>query len=127
MATQAVTVWNSGKETVRVRARITDWDLARDGSPQFEGVPESGPFSASGWIRVAPPELVIDPGKDGIVRFNLTVPQEVAPAGYRTGILFEFLPPSSDLASQGPRGPVPQPHRLADLRQRRRRRRSPSS
>ena len=41
-ATQAVTVWNSGKETVRVRARVTDWDLGRDGSPQFEGVPEAG-------------------------------------------------------------------------------------
>ena len=101
VATQAITVWNSGKEPVRVRARITDWDLARDGAPQFEGVPEGGPFSASGWIRIAPPELIIDPGKEGIVRFNLTVPQEVEPAGYRTGILFEFLPPSSTLANKG--------------------------
>ena len=101
VATQAVTVWNSGKETVRVRARISDWDLARDGSPQFEGVAESGPYSASGWIRVAPPELLIDPGKEGIVRFNLTVPQDVEAAGYRTGILFEFLPSSSTPSTKG--------------------------
>ena len=100
-ATQAVTVWNSGTETVRVRARISDWDLARDGSPQFEGVPENGPYSASGWIRIAPPELLIDPGKEGIVRFNLTVPQQVEPAGYRTGILFEFLPPTATPGSKG--------------------------
>ena len=101
VATQAVTVWNSGKETVRVRARITDWDLARDGSPQFEGVPENGPYSASGWIRIAPPELLIDPGKEGVVRFNLTVPQQVEPAGYRKGILFEFLPPTATPGSKG--------------------------
>jgi P pilus assembly chaperone PapD len=100
-ATQAITVWNSGKEPVRVRARVTDWDLAHDGTPQFEGVPEGGPYSASGWIRLAPPELVIDPGKEGIVRFNLTVPQDVEPAGYRTGILFEFHPSSSTAATKG--------------------------
>ena len=100
-ATQGVTVWNSGKETVRVRARVSDWDLARDGSPQFEGVPENGPYSASGWIRIAPPELLIDPGKEGIVRFNLTVPQQAEPAGYRTGILFEFLPSTAAPGSKG--------------------------
>jgi P pilus assembly chaperone PapD len=101
VATQAVTVWNSGQETVRVRARISDWDLARDGSPQFEGVPENGPYSASAWLRIAPPELIIDPGKEGIVRFNLTVPQQVEPAGYRTGILFEFHPSTAAAGGRG--------------------------
>jgi P pilus assembly chaperone PapD len=94
--TQAVTLDNSGKETVRVRARVTDWDLSRDGTPQFEGVAEGGPFSATGWVRVAPPELLIDPGKSGIIRFSMTVPADVSPAGYRTGILFEFLPATGD-------------------------------
>jgi P pilus assembly chaperone PapD len=94
--TQAVTLDNSGKAPVRVRARVTDWDLSRDGTPQFEGVTEGGPFSATSWVRVAPPELVIDPGKPGIVRFSLTVPPDTGPAGYRTGILFEFLPASGD-------------------------------
>ena len=100
-STQAVTLNNGGKETVRVRARISDWDLARDGSPQFEGVPEGGPFSAAAWVRVAPPELLIDPGKDGIIRFSLTVPPETAPAGYRVGILFEFVPPGETAARKG--------------------------
>jgi P pilus assembly chaperone PapD len=96
-STQAVTLNNGGTEPVRVRARLSDWDLSRDGSPQFEGVPEGGPFSASAWVRVAPPEVLIDPGKDGVVRFTLTVPTGTAPSGYRTGILFEFLPASGDL------------------------------
>jgi P pilus assembly chaperone PapD len=99
-STQAVTLNNGGTEPVRVRARLSDWDLARDGSPQFEGVPEGGPFSATGWVRVAPPELVIDPGKDGIVRFSLTVPLGTAPSGYRAGILFEFVPPGSEIVNK---------------------------
>jgi len=96
-STQAITLNNGGTEPVRVRARLTDWDLSRDGSPQFEGVPEGGPFSATAWVRVAPPEVIIDPGKDGIVRFTMTVPTGTAPSGYRTAILFEFLPASGDL------------------------------
>ena len=96
-STQAITLNNGGKETVRVRARLSDWDLSRDGSPQFEGVPEGGPFSATAWVRVAPPEILIDPGKDGVVRFTLSVPVGTAPSGYRAGILFEFLPASGDL------------------------------
>ena len=94
--TQAVTLDNSGKEPVRVRARVTDWDLSRDGTPQFEGVAEGGRFSATNWVRVAPPEIVIDSGKNGIVRFNLTVPADTTAAGYRTAILFEFLPATGD-------------------------------
>lgn len=94
--TQAVTLDNSGKEAVRVRARITDWGLTRDGTPQFEGVPEGGPFSATAWVRVAPPELILEPGKPGIIRFSLAVPADASPAGYRSAILFEFLPVAGD-------------------------------
>ena len=95
-STQAVTLNNSSPEAVRIRARVTDWDLSRDGAPQFEGARENGPFSATGWVRVAPPEQVVDPGKEGTVRFTLTVPADAAPSGYRTGILFEFVPASGD-------------------------------
>lgn len=99
--TQAVTLTNAGTEPVRIRARLSDWDLSRDGAPQFEGVREGGPYSATEWVRIAPPEQVIDPGKSGVVRFSLTVPGAVTPAGYRTGILFEFLPATASLAGRG--------------------------
>lgn len=94
--TQAITITNAGKDPIRVRAIVTDWDLSRDGAPQFEGVPEGGRYSATAWIRVAPPEQVIDAGKDATVRFSLAVPQGVDAAGYRTGVLFEFGPASGD-------------------------------
>lgn len=95
-STQAVTLNNGSAEPVRVRARVSDWDLSRDGAPQFEGATENGPYSATSWVRVAPPEQVIEPGKEGTVRFTVTVPADAAPSGYRTGILFEFAPASGD-------------------------------
>ena len=90
--TQAVSLTNAGTESVRIRATTTDWTLSRDGTPQFEGTPPDGPFSATPWIRVAPPELVIEPGVTALVRISLTVPESVTPAGYRSGVLFALSP-----------------------------------
>lgn len=99
--TQAITVTNAGKDPIRVRATTTDWDLSKDGAPQFEGVVEGGPFSATSWIRVAPPEQVIEPGKEVIVRFSLAVPSGIQAGGYRTGVLFEFGPLTTNPAARG--------------------------
>ena len=98
--TQGITVINAGKEPVRVRATLTDWELSKDGSPQFEGAVEGGPYSATAWVRVAPPEQVIDPGREATVRFSLTVPAGIEPGGYRTGVLFEFGPSTGDPAGR---------------------------
>ena len=95
-STQAITVSNAGSEAVRVRAMLTDWDLSKDGAPQFEGAEPNGAFSATAWMRLAPPEVVIEPGKEAAVRFSMTVPADVQPGGYRTGVLFEFVPAAGD-------------------------------
>jgi hypothetical protein len=99
--TQAITLTNGGSGAVRIRARLTDWDLSRDGAPQFESAAVDGPFSATGWTRIAPPEQVVEPGKQAIVRFSLSVPAGTPAGGYRTGILFEFGPPGADPAAKG--------------------------
>jgi hypothetical protein len=96
ITTQGITVTNAGKDPVRVRATLTDWDLSRDGAPQFEGAVQGGPYSATAWFRLAPPEQVIEPGKEATVRFSMTVPAGVEPGGYRTSVLFEFGPASGD-------------------------------
>jgi P pilus assembly chaperone PapD len=88
--TQPVTLTNYGKEAVRVRATLSDWDLTRDGTPQFEGAEVGGKYSATSWVRLAPPEQVIEPGASATVRFSAALPEGVEPGGYRTGILFEF-------------------------------------
>lgn len=98
--TQAITLTNTGKEPVRVRATISDWHLSRTGSPQFVESPDTR-YSASAWLRVAPPEQVIDPGKDATVRFTLTIPADAEAAGYRTSILFEFHPANHNPVAHG--------------------------
>ena len=102
--TQSISVSNTGKEAVRVRATISDWHLSRDGAPQF--VEAADPkYSASSWMRVAPPEIVVDAGKEAAVRFTLSVPAGIAAAGYRTSVLFEFSPVNAS--------PLPKPREVA--------------
>lgn len=111
--TQPVTLTNYGKQAVRVRAAMTDWDLTRDGTPQFEGSEIGGRFSATAWLRVAPPEQILEPGASATVRFNVTLPDTVEPGGYRTGILFEFEPASA--APAAPRKELAFRSRIATL------------
>ena len=98
--TQSVTVTNPGTERVRVRTTLTDWFLAKDGAPQFQDPQEGRPYAAAAWVRFAPPEFVLEPGKQGIVRFTVNVPADVQPGGYRTGLLFEFIPDSPEEAKK---------------------------
>jgi P pilus assembly chaperone PapD len=111
--TQPVTLTNYGKEAVRVRATLTDWDLTTDGTPQFEGAVIGGPYSATAWLRLAPPEQVIEPGASATVRFSAALPAVVEPGGYRTGILFEFEPASGAMVS--PRRELAFKSRIATL------------
>jgi P pilus assembly chaperone PapD len=99
-ATHAVTLSNVGNQRVRVRTSLSDWHLSKDGAPQFEEpVPDRG-YAAASWVRFAPPEFVIEPGGQGTVRFTVTVPEGVAAAGYRTGLLFDFTDEGKDAATR---------------------------
>jgi P pilus assembly chaperone PapD len=97
--TQPVTITNYGKDAIRIRATLTDWDLSRDGTPQFEGAKQDGRYSATSWLRLAPPEQIVEPGAAATVRFTAVLPAEVEPGGYRTGILFEFSAASTNPAA----------------------------
>ncbi len=94
--TQAIAVRNEGKEAVRVRARVDDWYLSKDGTPQFAFVKPGAPFSAAGWIRLNPPEQTVAPGATATIRFTLTAPKTVGDGGYRAAVMFEFEPPGGD-------------------------------
>lgn len=99
--TQAITLTNQGAAPIRIRATADDWYLSKDGTPQFEPAPPGTWSSAAGWMRLAPPEQVVEPGRQGVVRFTLTVPPGTEPAGYRAAVMFEFADPAADPAARG--------------------------
>ena len=99
--TQAVTLTNRDKNAVRIRARVDDWYLSKDGTPQYVPAEATMPYSAAAWTRVNPSEQVAQPGETVTVRFTTTTPSGTTPGGYRAAIMFEFGPPGGDAAGQG--------------------------
>lgn len=93
--TQAVTLKNDSKKAVRVRARVDDWWLSKDGTPQFKLVEPDTPFSAAPWVKLNPPEQLVAAGATAIVRFTTNVPADAKVAGYRCAVMFEFDPPDA--------------------------------
>jgi P pilus assembly chaperone PapD len=94
--TQAVTLRNDSRRPVHVRARVDEYFLSMDGTPQFTRVGADEPFSAAGWLRLNPTEFTIEAGATFTVRVTATVPKGVADGGYRCGVMFEFDPPGTD-------------------------------
>lgn len=99
--TQAVTLANQSTQAVRIRAHVEDWYLTKDGTPQFAASSPDAWTSASRWVRLAPPEQIVEPGKEGVVRFTTTVPPATPDGGYRAAILFEFSPATGDITGRG--------------------------
>lgn len=97
--TQTISLTNQDREPVRVHAAVTDWYLSKDGTPQFTPVDPASPYTASPWLRINPVEVVAQPGVETTIRFTLNVPPTVQPAGYRSAIMFEFLPPGTEPAA----------------------------
>jgi P pilus assembly chaperone PapD len=99
--TQAVTLKNDSKQPARVRARVDDWYLSKDGTPQFKSADPADPYSAAAWLRLNPPEQLVASGATAVVRFTTTVPAGTKEGGYRCAVMFEFDPPDADPASRG--------------------------
>lgn len=99
--TEAITLTNQGATPIRVRSTIEDWHLSKDGTPQFGPAPAGTWWSAATWLRLAPPEQVVEPGREAVVRFTLAVPDGTDPAGYRAAIMFEFADPAANPATGG--------------------------
>ncbi len=94
--TQAVTLRNDSRRAVHVRARVDEYSLSMDGTPQFTRVGAAEPFSAAGWLRLNPTEFTVDAGATVTVRVTAAVPKDAAEGGYRCGVMFEFDPPGTD-------------------------------
>ncbi|MEI6669743.1 MAG: hypothetical protein WCP29_16460 [Acidobacteriota bacterium] len=94
--TQVVTLHNDGKKAVKIRARVDDWYLSKDGTPQFKAADAADALSAASWLRVNPPEQLVAAGGTALVRFTTTVPSGTRDGGYRCAVMFEFDPADAD-------------------------------
>ncbi len=99
--TQTVTLANHDKNAVRIHARVDDYYLSNDGTPQFRLADGTMPYSAASWVRVNPVEQEVNAGATGLVRFTTVAPAGTAPGGYRAAIIFEFSPPRTEAAVTG--------------------------
>lgn len=97
--TQVITLRNDGKEPMVVRARVDEYWLSDDGTPQFKFAAANTPFSAAAWVRLNPSTVTIAPGQTASVRATTTVPADALDGAYRCAVMFEFDPPGLDLKS----------------------------
>jgi hypothetical protein len=91
--TQPITLHNDSSAAVHVRARVDEYWLSLDGTPQFKFATPGEPYSALEWVRLNPSELTIAPGATATVRATTTVPAGTLDGGYRCAVMFEFDPP----------------------------------
>lgn len=84
---------NYGKDTLPLTAstlNITAID--EEGAPQFSTQP--GPRSASKWVTILNPDVVIEKGQAKKVTVKITAPKDAAPGGYHVAIVFQANLPS---------------------------------
>ena len=92
VTTDVVVVENHSDQPVRMSATVADWYLSEDGDPTFVKPGDEPEFSMSDWVEVNPTAFEVPAASSLPVRYTVTVPADVAPAGYRTAILIESVP-----------------------------------
>lgn len=98
--TFGVTVANPGKQPLRVRTAVADWNSTLTGDMEFLAAGQA-PHSAAAMLKVTPAQFVVAPGQSQIVRITADVP-EGTPDGQRHGIVFfETTPPQMPRKNQG--------------------------
>ncbi|MDD5439856.1 MAG: hypothetical protein PHS37_06700 [Candidatus Omnitrophica bacterium] len=79
------------KEPMHVRAYVNDLVYLPDGSNDFLP-PGRTPWTCGDWLKIGPTEFEVPAGKDGKLRYTVTVPKGVT--GGRYGVIFFEMSPS---------------------------------
>jgi hypothetical protein len=83
--TDAIRVMNVGKVGITVKVYLSDFDFKANGNIDF---PDAGTtkYSLADYLRLNPTSLDLEPNEEKIVRFTITMPQDLE--GEYQGILF---------------------------------------
>ncbi len=89
--TDAIWVRNNGDSPLRLRVYTENWYLKYDGTPVFIGAKPIS-YSCREWIKVNPTDFRLMPKEIKLVRYTITVPQDIQNGGYHCAISFENVP-----------------------------------
>jgi hypothetical protein len=95
--TRTVTLVNSGRVSVSVVARVSDWAMDPAGQVSFVR-PGRVPLSCAGWIRIDPERQIVPAGGRALARVTVQAP-EAAAGTHWAAILFEL--PETDTRLEG--------------------------
>lgn len=82
----SVTLWNSSTRPTTFRVYATDAFTTREGG--FDLLPGGVPATGAGsWIRLAVPDITVEPGKKVDIPVHLSVPRVASPGDHAAGVV----------------------------------------
>jgi hypothetical protein len=95
--TATVQIKNQGQVDVHLRARIMDFFVSQDNTPQFVESADNG-YSCRSWLTLNPAEIDVDAGSVETFRYTLRAPAQLdVPARtFRCALAFESMPTLAD-------------------------------
>lgn len=86
-----LTLDENQRET-RFRAKVEDWWRSEDGAQSFYGEGGSLRHSCARWVSINPAEATVKPGDTLVIRLTISVPVEMASAGYWCALTVDEIP-----------------------------------
>ena len=80
------------QKATRFRARVEDWWRSEDGAQSFYGEPGTLRHSCARWVSLNPVESSVNPGETLVIRITISVPVEIASAGYWCALTVDEIP-----------------------------------
>jgi hypothetical protein len=95
--TATVQIKNQGKTDVHLRARVMDFFVSADNTPQFVEQSDNG-YSCRSWMVLNPVEIDVDAGAVETFRYTLKAPADLPTTGrtFRCALAFESMPTLAD-------------------------------
>jgi hypothetical protein len=80
------------QRAARFKVRVEDWWRSEDGQRAMYGPPGTLRRSCARWVSLNPVEAAVKPGETLVVRISITVPSEIASAGYWCALTVDEIP-----------------------------------
>lgn len=90
---KTIELTNYGRDPIPLSASIVNIaGITDEGAPSFTDKPT--PRSASSWIEIPQPDVIVATGEHKKVKILITPPKDAAPGGYHSAIIFQAKLPS---------------------------------